>query len=283
MARDKTDKTDKSPDAILERWGIPDWRYADPYLNMAAWDMDRWRWEFLRRRADYRADFEAASIAVEPASPDFSGEQPDNGLWLIGDGMRVWPFPHRRAENYGLMEFYDPKISDWMSMGPSWNSGVIYGPSHGVRDIVTEGWGFEEVVDSNLVSFTFDLSKPLAPQLSEVKAELEMSQSLMRLTLLEQVELAYGPAYAETEETPLDELLDKLNKKLRAPKHHVEKWPSYLRALDAREIGASWSEIADIFFQDGFLDRRKAPDGGYGAPPPQAARELWLQADALRF
>jgi hypothetical protein len=197
--------------------------------------------------------------------------------------MRVWPFPHRRAAAYELSEFFDPVVSDWMGAGPQWNSGVIYGESNGKRGLFTENWGYEEVPDESLVSFTFDLSKPLEPQISEVKNELEIMQANSELTDLERVELAYGHRFAGTKETPINELFQKLKGKKRAPKLHRDKWPSYLRVLDARAAKASWSEITVVFFTDGILGRRAAPEGGYRAPPPQSARNLWLQAKALRF
>ncbi|MCC1493702.1 hypothetical protein [Cognatishimia sp. F0-27] len=46
------------------------------------------------------------------------------------------------------------------------------------------------------------------------------------------------------------------------------KWLAYLRTLDAREVGASWSEIAAIH-----------PNT---AQTPQTARDIWKAANALR-
>ena len=46
----------------------------------------------------------------------------DAAAWLISDGMRAWPFMHPGARRYGLLELYDPLISDWMSSGPEWHS-----------------------------------------------------------------------------------------------------------------------------------------------------------------
>ena len=34
------------------------------------------------------------------------------------------------ALKYGLEEFYDPVHSDWMGLGPEWNSGMIFGGFH---------------------------------------------------------------------------------------------------------------------------------------------------------
>jgi len=42
----------------MNEWGIPDWRDASNYGNVTRWSMNRWRWEFLRRRDDLREFFD---------------------------------------------------------------------------------------------------------------------------------------------------------------------------------------------------------------------------------
>lgn len=96
-----------------------------------------------------------------------------------------------------------------------------------------------------------DLDRPIEPQLAHARDMLRSAQSALHGKLLQ---------------------------KRRYPR----KWLGYLRALDAREAGATWAEITDVFYAEGLLDRHKDPSGGYCAPPPQAARDMWLAADALR-
>lgn len=60
----------------------------------------------------------------------------------------------------------------------------------------------------------------------------------------------------------------KLGKVLQK-RRHPAKWLTYLRILDGREAGASWAELSCLLP----LKNRT----------PQAARDTWNQADALRF
>lgn len=97
----------------------------------------------------------------------------------------------------------------------------------------------------------FDLNKPLEPQLAHARDILRWHQG------------------------------DIHGKRLQK-RRHPARWLAYLRVLDARASNASWSEIANLFYRQGVLDRRKNPLGGYMGPPPQAARDMWDAADALR-
>lgn len=38
-------------------WGVPDWRDAGAYPDPDDLELNEWRWEFLRRRDDYRSDY----------------------------------------------------------------------------------------------------------------------------------------------------------------------------------------------------------------------------------
>jgi hypothetical protein len=254
MAQDKTGKT-SAPVATLATsatWGIPDWRDASAYVDSKDWNLDNWRWEFLRRREDYRADFVAAAETLETISTRFR---------------------HDGASVYDLEEFYDPRIRDWGALGPLWHPLPL-------PDLDADGFPLRH---GALHEITFDLSKSLAPQLAEAKAQLQTEQGLRNLSNIEAAQLCYGVEFSGKPEIPVFEILEKANRRPRAPKYQPEKWLKYLRAVDAREVRTSWAEITAFFFKEGLLDRRIAPEGGYCAPPPQAARDLWLQAQALRF
>jgi len=62
-------------------WGRPDWRNPEAYHPRSKrYDfrnpriLTEWfRWQFLRRRADYRADWRAN---ITPESPVYKGEHP---------------------------------------------------------------------------------------------------------------------------------------------------------------------------------------------------------------
>lgn len=258
MAKSKNDgdtpaTTATSATRSANEWGIPDWRDTDFYRGLAKWEPNRWQWEFLRRREDYRRDFDAAVCELDRVERRFE---------------------HIGADKYGLEEFFDPKISDWTGYyGPMWHPLPLPSIDEDGFTALKPGW----------VEIAFDISKPLEPQLRAAKDELETAQSLEQLSDTEAMQLAYGAEYSGQPEIPSDIIEAKLGKRLRAPKHHTEKWPAYLRVLDARAANATWAEITNAFFADGLLDRRKSVSGGYEPPPPQAAQNLWKQAKALRF
>lgn len=210
----------------VNEWGIPDWKEADLYGDTTAWSVDRWRWEFTRRREDYRRDFE---VAIGGRSEPLDLSDPKNlpvdispdDAWCYG-GIRAWPFSHRDALKYGLVEFFDPVLSDW-GCGPEWGSGLIYGPFGGVRTEFNDAGEVVEVEAPNLVSLTFDLSLPLGPQLKAAKKELEDC-------------LIYH-WYDDDNDCV---------KEVKNVKHHTDKWLTYIRLLDARAAGASLADMAEI-------------------------------------
>ena len=256
MARDKADKTDKSPPATsatpatrgANEWGIPDWRDASGYAHCESWDLDRWRWEFLRRREDYRADYIAAyqdEVEAGYVNP------------LKYEGF----FFHEGAESYGLGEFFAPAISVWKDYGPSWSDPEVMltpPPDAGER------WW-------QIKTLTFDLSKPIAPQVHAAKVFLLAEQGLANLTPQEQMTLAYGAEHSGGRDIPIDEFVKELNYSPRAPKVSPTKWALYLRVLDAREAGASLSQIAEIL--PASISRRDA----------KAAHNVYGQARSLQF
>ena len=240
-------------------WGVPTWEHPEYYEN-AHWDSNQWRWEFLRRRQDYREVFEKAlAELLDPlATPE---DYADVEHFLIGDGMRAWPFHHKDAERFRLEELYDPVISEWMGCGPEWNSGLIHSGLNG-RDYRWRGPkdGWREVDAPHLVSVTFDLRFPLAAQFAEARDYIEdmQFQSLV---------------YAEIEAEDWDEdvAIADAKKRIASPKFHQSKWPLYLRVLDARAAGASLAQIAEIL-----------PDT-MSRQDPQSARNVLTQAERQQF
>jgi hypothetical protein len=64
MSKRKTDNQSPETSATTATfatnlWGIPDWREAEAYGNTNRWSLNRWRWEFYRRREDLRDYFGA--------------------------------------------------------------------------------------------------------------------------------------------------------------------------------------------------------------------------------
>lgn len=242
-------------------WGLPDWTDAETYGVNDYWDENRWRWEFLRRLPAYRAGFEAALATLGDDRLEVSEDAQDVADWLIRDGLRAWPFSHPSAEKYGLSELYDPVISDWMTLGPEWSTGLVYGGFDTSELKLTSAGVYEEVEAPHLTAFTFDLRRPLKAQLAEAHKELRQYQFEY---------FAYGEGLpdnmdiAEAEKWALG--------MPKTPRLHRKKWLTYLRVLDAKEDGASLSKIAEILPSWQARRDEKAADNVL-----KQAREQWFR------
>lgn len=250
MVRDKTDLIATPPTATCgtNEWGTPDWLDAAAYSNFADWDFDRWHWEFLRRRDDYRRDYKAAyraHIAAGLMNPKTEEKE------FFDDG----------AELYGLLGYFDPSVSSWDEYGPNWSNPkrVLAEPPD-----ASERWW-------QIRTLTFDLGKPIVPQVDAAKALLIEEQALANLTPEEQITLAYGSEYSGGRDISTHEVAKALQYAPRAMKISPEKWALYLRVLDAREAGASLSQIVNILPHS--IARRE----------PKAAHNVCKQARALQF
>lgn len=219
--------------------GVPDWRDPKTHPKTDSWNLSQWRWEFLRRRDDYRKDFQTAAQEI---------------------GTTEVRFSHETAGIYELEEFFAPWVSEWKFDGPVWRPLPL--PN-------LDDEGLPAAVNSLSIIY-FDLSKPLGPQLVAARDELEFKQASLNLSIIETAQLAYGAEYSGHPEIPLDVILEKLKKKLFAPKHQMSKWPLYLRVLDAHEAGASYAEISTIL-----------PVTNAGTK--QSARDVLKAAKGVRF
>ena len=246
-------------------WGLPDWWDAESYNcpepgNLGEWDESRWRWEFLRRRGDYRADFEAA-LAAQPDPLALPADiTPEEAGWLIGDGMRAWPFTHPGAQRFGLTQFFDPVISEWGVGGPEWNSGIEYGGGHGEEWVVAPDGGFAHAPAEHRFAISFDLRRPLNAQLAAAREMLQQAQ-FDYFAYGEGARDGLGPVEAEKRAFRMP----------AASKVHRTKWLLYLRAIDAREADAILSEIAEIL------------PPHHGRRDAKAAHNVVEQARALQF
>jgi hypothetical protein len=190
-------------------WGVPDWRDA------AAYEVQRsprqWRWEFLRRRQDYREDW---LMHYEPGRREalaIFGNMP------LPEGVTTWEehfsgYAYRRdaietIEKYGISLLLDPSraCSEFELLQASYRNYPYLLHFASRRR-------FQEMKDASHAIVVFDLNKPIGEQLRKAKATLKRAQV---------------------------ELLD------RAPdwRRHEDKWPLYLRAIDARAAGEALESI----------------------------------------
>ncbi len=105
-----------TPEEYRRKWGIPDWRDAGAYPNAENMGDRAWRWEFLRRREDYREDWKrkgdpskyGLAVMVDPRSKDgfirfedhlglFSHGQTVNTFWAMG--LNPWVSEAEHIQN----------------------------------------------------------------------------------------------------------------------------------------------------------------------------------------
>lgn len=215
----------------MNEWGIPDWRKPAAYGEVSTWSVNRWRWEFLRRRDDLRQEFDSRCMVehehdsrLYEKRPDMFYERPprpsEPGFFistnLIHDGPEKLPNPRIGKQPFDVISWSDRS-----------DSHVQF-----IRADPPDGF----------FRCDFDLSKPIKPQIERAEALLKEMQ----------------------EHT--------IGKKVQRRKH-PSKWFNYLRALDGREDGARWIEIAEV------LSLSPADPGN----AVKAAEDTYKAANELRF
>ena len=234
------------------QWGIPDWRSVEAYGDTRSWIDHRWRWEFVRRRDDYRRDYESALNGLsEGAAGLVSIDPSDTESIKWWGGAHALPFPHRAARKYGLGQFYDPKVSQWPErFGPANPRRLRTDLKLGIDldlldkdaelDFMATPTGWTRIgTDVHLAPLVFDLRRPLASQLKEAAEVLKSCQQAFLARLV-------GNG------TP--------TKMPRPEKNHRENWLRYLRLLDGHAAGASLSEMSQVILSSGptLADQRTA-------------------------
>lgn len=268
-------------------WGVPDWRNESYYGDVSKWSKHRWRWEFYRRREDFRKYFDQmvektyhdqlniSSIeGVEDFELLYNGRAPNEPGFVVGvkledmDRFGYLAIPNPRIGHQPEEVIKPIKTRDevWFQAdSPPEESGDshievtchmehVSGPRE--EDRLSLGTTIlcqpPVIAGQSEVAVTFDLNEPILAQIKRAQKILEDHQR-------------------------------KKHGKLLRKSDQKTLWLGYLRVLDAKEAGATWQEMVDVLYADGTLGPRKAPEGGYEAPPPQAARDKWKSANALRF
>jgi hypothetical protein len=261
----------------MNAWGIPDWQDAAAYGDVTGWTFNRWRWEFYRRRDDLRECFDAHAeetyhhwqkFAGKPGFPAAHLRPHEPGFAAIVGEENVARFGYANLPNprigHQTWELLSPRITDDalkgvpLGGGANGKNGVAHlleiaglEPTPEQADFLRAHLSPVPPLEDNEFTVAFDLNRPLEPQIKTAQRTLKFHQE------------------------------ERHGRKLQK-RRHPARWLAYLRVLDARASNASWSEIANLFYRQGVLDRRKNPLGGYMGPPPQAARDMWDAADALR-
>jgi hypothetical protein len=214
-----------------EKDPVPDWKNENTYPHPNSLNDTFWRWEFLRRRSDYRQDWEKYSLqtyeyelacANDPNYPTryrkkvFSPDHPAFKARMPNS-----------LEKYHLSGLPNPSIAKpWMLSFDS-NYGRIYfgqGP-----DWLGGGEEVKLCLSEWRVAAMFDLKKPLSPQIEKVKSDL-----------------------MEWQEHQVGRNLER--RKCR------DEWPMYLQVLDAVALAISFREIGQTVLKihDGEIAEARA-------------------------
>jgi hypothetical protein len=226
-------------------WGLPDWRDPAAYGEVKRWGFDRWRWEFYRRRDDLRAYFEAKVEYFFRDMPRYAGipglaEMPTRPeelpFWTVAVdieararfGYSPLPNPRIGAQPADLIRPIEHDgVSGYLEGGWTGHMGFrgTFGDLLAVLKVaLTEEQAFilshalgclPVPLAPHETALTFDLNRPLEPQLAHARDMLRRAQS-------------------DLHGRPLQK------------RRHPGKWLGYLRTLDAREDGASWADIAAL-------------------------------------
>ena len=289
MARDKTDKKSAATGAANE-WGIPDWRDASAYGDTERWTIDRWRWEFYRRRDDLRQYFDVA-------------------VRLTSEALLVLPPPHLKPHELDFALVDDLTIRRF-GYGLLPNPRISEQPPQLIKP-TCENDGLNKVIDDNRLPIGDFLKVALADETQALfwRAMLESGEGRfalprgekgalesMRDSLLSrlaqsclitlnnnQVALTFQiDRPIEQQLVEAKQVLSDLQKKKKCKpiqkRRNRTKWLGFLRTLDAREAGATWREIAIAL-----LPMRKDEAGERVHARETKARDTWKSANALRF
>lgn len=222
-------------------WNLPDWKTSDLYPETEQRTKLEWWWEFTRRRPDYRELWTTAS-----AKQDIR-----NGTVTSDDYRSL-------RKHFHLSRVLDPAL-DANHEDLWWRINRATGLH---EEIASGGWDdFESFQHKDLfeqrnkrleadqrhkiVTYRFDLSLPIGPQIKAAEIMLQEEQG------------------HRVGAVPV-------------PKTNRSKFPLYLRALDAREQGATYAEMTDVFWPD----RRDADHGA--VKRATSARDVYVAAVRLR-
>lgn len=257
---------------------MPNWRYPDEYPSPKKLTHREWAWEFLRRNPDYRKEWEEALRDWERDLPDWQRE--------LKERLEALRRDHPGAEVELRLRIEDD------SLPPGRKSFLMAPDPLSPRFIITGSkvlpkasrwglWGFVNPdLDSPRSPFPGNVSSEYHEQCFPVAATAIpfMSEDPSRLSdPPRKVGLVCRPhevVVGFNLRLPIDHQLKRakrllqrlqtsyrqqLGGKVQSVKRHREKWPLYLRTLDARSAHASYKEIAEELFPP---ERRSADSDG---------------------
>lgn len=228
--------------------GVPLWKNSGKYSDSESRTDSQWRWEFLRRRPDYREawvnNFEKEQAYFDEL--DAQGLLDNRERYRsIGSSFTVIcePFHVSRIDAPWLEK---PQNNFW-NPTYGWSLGTL-SENVPIDSLVATSKLREE---RGQVLFAFDINRPFEEQIQKVRAHFESHQR----------ELHGQP--------------------LTKSRHHKRRWATYLQTIDARDQGATFEdlyieiELSNLSTNeyDAALEKNLAASG----------LQLWRQAQDLMF
>lgn len=230
MHRDETD------------WGCPDWKLQDSYGDVGAWDATQWRWEFKRRTNGIRFIFhDLANKDWRKCNP--SVPIPLKLIWSEEYRDTVFYLPPQDAAYFGFSAIPNPLYSDSFSKLRQDNPSAVGSldartlTEWHIANADVRKFGKTDLLGPGQIAIVFDPNQAIEPQLDGLKEHL-LQRTYHRIKPLQRT--------------------------------HQKKWLRYIRILDAREQGASWSHCAEVLLSD------------HTAATPQTAADTFKQAERMR-
>lgn len=228
----------------VDDWGIPNWLEESSYGDTTIWTESRWRWEFTRRRQDCRDYFdENAQRVHEHFIEVYKGSgaavlqpsEPGFCVTLTYEKARELGFPSLPNPRIGDQPFHVlTKFKDHVRLYRGEGPDPFHerGAPETLHIPVPDGW----------IAAVLDLSKPWSDQADGIRQWFEFRQA------------------------------ERLDGVVALPRRHKKNWLRYLRVIDGRAAGASWSNLAEV-----------AAANGDTPPTPQNAKQVWEAAQTLMF
>lgn len=274
---------------------LPDWRDASAYPKEAKFSPSQWAWEFLRRREDYRTDWQEFHDEIMAKAPE-------------------WPLFADRIANAAQFGGVPNALADAAAIAPSapkmWQTAAAVSQLFAVKEVNRQGfykahkWFLPALLDprmvfNNPIAFKvnavqsetgterkerIDLDNSLAgifsePHLSDdtsdfsstnpwthepfqlhLTVDMRVPIGVVKRRILEEIDRGYAQA------KQFDFM--RIGNRKRA-----DKYPIYLRALDAVRAGASVDEIGDVLYRGQF-------DGDINAMRKQVTKAIQAGKDA---
>ncbi|MGA8709216.1 MAG: DUF6499 domain-containing protein [Steroidobacteraceae bacterium] len=230
---------------------MPDWQNPSDYSFTAKLNDSGWAWEFLRRNAQYRKDYEKVTTklavkasAVSHLTYGLTLDSPEADIrWDLG--LHWWIFgpirdPSCDAHPRFLTGF--PLQPDSIEIGTYFSRR----PDHAGLEEATTPHEIPRVQRSEFATLLFDLRKPWGAQGRRAQMIFTTRQTALSAVM---------------KKTP--------------PHKGSHNWPTYLRVIDAREAKQTSVQIAKVLLADKFGNKS-------GSDPAKKIEKYWEQAKRLR-